>query len=154
VNKTFEERFWEKVEKIENGCWLWTAATDQKGYGMIGIGATKTYRAHRISYEMVKGKIPDGLQMRHQCHTPACVNPDHLLVGTALQNTQDSIKAGRRWYCKGSAHGRSKLTEKDVKKIRILLHHNLQQVHIAKRFGVSQTAIWKIRTNSLWSHVK
>lgn len=86
--RTLAERFWPKVEKTE-GCWNWTGATNGKvGYGRIGAG-TKPYSwllAHRASYEMSNGPIPEGLVIDHICHNRKCVNPDHLRAITQKQN--------------------------------------------------------------------
>ena len=77
-------RFWSKVEKTDT-CWLWTASKNHNGYGIFDING-KTQRAHRLSYELYKGKIPDGLQIDHLCRVRHCVNPDHLEAVTRKEN--------------------------------------------------------------------
>ncbi|WP_205670220.1 HNH endonuclease signature motif containing protein [Amycolatopsis sp. CFH S0078] len=69
-------RFWPKVAKTEGGCWIWLAAKDQGGYGKFK--ADRLVQAHRFSYELAKGAIPEGLQLDHLCRVRACVNPEHL----------------------------------------------------------------------------
>lgn len=79
-------RFWAKVNKTES-CWLWTAATQSSGHGHVRV-AGRDMQAHRYSYELVVGPIPDGLVLDHLCLTPACVNPDHLEPVTHPENTR------------------------------------------------------------------
>jgi len=86
-----EQRFWEKVDKRADGCWLWTGSKQTAGYGTFNTGrvgpATSRYvGAHRFSYELANGPIPDGLHLDHLCRTPACVNPDHLEAVTPTIN--------------------------------------------------------------------
>jgi len=93
-----EMRFWSKVTKGA-GCWEWTASTDHKGYGKLAEGGRqgRTLSAHRVSYELNVGPIPDGLLVLHRCDNPPCVRPDHLFVGTHTDNAQDMAKKGRSW---------------------------------------------------------
>lgn len=95
---TLLKRFMNKVEKTDS-CWIWKAARVMgQGYGMIKVG-TKTYRAHRLSYELFKGEIPSGMYICHTCDNPPCVNPDHLFLGTASDNNRDKMEKGR--FCNG-----------------------------------------------------
>ena len=93
---TAEERFWDQVEKTET-CWLWTGHKNNKGYGQINIDS-KTVGAHRYSYQLHKGEIPKGKHILHTCFTPACVNPDHLRIGTPAENFSDWDVIGDRHY--------------------------------------------------------
>lgn len=82
------------------GCWLWLRAVDRKGYGFISVADPKTgqervYAVHRLSYEFHRGKLGPGIRVRHTCHVRRCFNPKHLIPGTAKENTQDMIRAGR-----------------------------------------------------------
>lgn len=83
-----EVRFLAKVKKTDT-CWLWTAGTNGNGYGMIKANKIKTY-AHRVSYELYKGKIPAGLTIDHLCRVKLCVNPDHLEAVTSDENNRRS----------------------------------------------------------------
>lgn len=90
---TFEERFWAKVDKSggEDACWLWAGAKSGYGYGTIGAGGKygRTMYAHRVSYELNVGPIPEGYRIDHKCYTPACVNPSHLHAVTQAENGQN-----------------------------------------------------------------
>jgi hypothetical protein len=96
-----------RIERIPfSGCWLWMGATVQKGYGQLQIGG-KFKRAHRVVFEMLRGQIPEGLNLLHHCDVPCCVNPDHLYPGTQKQNTADAIARGRfraGWHNAAKTH--------------------------------------------------
>lgn len=91
-NMTISERFWNKVQKTET-CWLWIGANDGVfGHGCMGIpGARKNIGAHRLSWRLHFGEIPDGMWVLHKCDVPACVNPDHLFLGTHNDNMRDKM---------------------------------------------------------------
>jgi hypothetical protein len=95
ISLDVEQRFWEKVNKTDT-CWLWTAYLSPRGYGHFVSGVTGSSRlAHRISYELLVGKIPDGLVLDHLCRVPACVNPSHLEPVTNAENIRRGV-AGLR----------------------------------------------------------
>jgi hypothetical protein len=87
----------EKVVMIpESGCWIFTGSLDTSGYGLIGVGGSGNIaKAHRVMYHKYKGEIPDGMVMRHSCDIPCCVNPNHLDLGTKLENARDREDRGR-----------------------------------------------------------
>lgn len=87
AGRTTEARFWEKVQKTE-GCWNWTAATNQYGYPVFR-GDGKNYLAHRYSYKLAHGDLPADLQIDHRCHNPLCVKPEHLRAVTNKQNQEN-----------------------------------------------------------------
>lgn len=89
-----KSRFFKHVKKTD-GCWIWTGYCQKNGYGTIHCGKGSIKRAHRISYEIHCGKIPDGLYVCHKCDNPSCVRPDHLFLGTQLDNIRDCISKGR-----------------------------------------------------------
>lgn len=72
-----EDRFWSRVDRRDNGCWLWTGSAPRPGYGRFWVDGGKVY-AHRFAYELLVGPIPEGTEIDHLCRTPLCVNPDHL----------------------------------------------------------------------------
>lgn len=93
-----ERRFWSKVDKSagDSGCWLWMAARNARGYGCVGRDVGRGYwLAHRVSWELANGPIPDGLFVLHRCDVPSCVNPHHLFVGTNADNMRDMALKGR-----------------------------------------------------------
>lgn len=90
---SLEQRFWLKVNKT-GPCWLWTASQHSEGYGHIR-GDKTMRKAHRVSWELHFGAIPDGLFVCHHCDERRCVRPDHLFLGTALSNHRDMSRKGR-----------------------------------------------------------
>jgi hypothetical protein len=87
--------FWMKIKKIPNGCWEWQASLTHSGYGRFNI-RSKTYRAHIVSYLLLKGEISKNKCVCHTCDNPRCVNPNHLWLGTMKDNVKDMILKGRQ----------------------------------------------------------
>lgn len=145
--KSFREYFFEKVKRT-NTCWLWIGAKYKTGYGSIGIpGIRKSVKAHRISWEMHHGPIPEGMDVCHTCDTPACVNPDHLFLGTHIDNMADRQRKGRTACGERSCH---KLSERDVIEIR---NDFRGPGEVARDYGVSAPTICDIRARRSWRHV-
>ena len=144
-------RILNKCRMSDTGCWLWTGPQNGKGYGVFYVGS-KNRHAHRCSYEVFKGTIPEGLHVLHACDTPLCVNPAHLRAGTQKDNAIDRETRGRRANFRGEVVGTSKLTEAQVREI--LAQPDASQKELAERYGVKPTHIWRIRTGKSWAHVQ
>lgn len=150
--KPLKERFEEKyIPEPNSGCWLWTGAVKEYGYGVIGLGTREqgTAKAHRVSYELYKGKIPKGLSVLHSCDNPYCVNPSHLRVGTLADNMQDCVKRKRNYVPnnRGENAKWAKLTVDAVAHIRQKL---MTGVAYAKLYGVSKSTIYAIWSGDNW----
>ena len=141
------------IPEPNSGCWLWTAGClVNGGYGYLYIDGVQ-HRAHRISYELFCGSIPDGLIVRHKCDVTCCVNPQHLILGTDWDNSQDKIARQRVVGFKaGSNHPNTIITEQDVRDIRYKATIMSQQL-VADEYGMTQAAISKIVRKVTWSHV-
>jgi hypothetical protein len=137
----FVERFNLKwVVDSKSGCWLWTASVAGRGYGQIKLPRQRKQEyAHRVSY------------VCHTCDNPLCVNPDHLWLGSAADNSQDMKSKNRHLY--GELNTEAKLTDDAVRKIKKLLGDGISQSKIAAMFGVGQMAISRIKTGKRWSHI-
>lgn len=106
ISERDRARFWSNVERREAGCWLWVGRKhdQRRGYGAFQIGG-RTVRAHRLAVEITRGPIAPGLCVLHRCDNPACVRPDHLLVGTQAENVRDCESKGRARHPSGAANG-------------------------------------------------
>lgn len=144
-------KFWERVYKT-NYCWNWKAGKDEKGYGLFWC--KKTWRAHRFSWVVHYGEIPNNLHVLHKCDNPKCVNPEHLFLGTNQDNVNDKFKKGRNYNVKGEKHKLAKLNDTDIIEIRKLYNNgNFTLKEIAKKYKVYYTTIQKIVTKQTWKHI-
>lgn len=102
VKQSVKDRFLAKVKVDEVGCWIWTAARNSQGYGAFRITHERLISAHHAAYLLFVGPIPDGQIVRHKCDVKLCVNPEHLLTGTFVDNNMDAVyrdrhqRAGRK----------------------------------------------------------
>ncbi len=149
------DRFWQKVRKSRR-CWEWLGGL-RDGYGITKAGnGTQTRNAHRVSWMLCRGAIPNGLLVLHRCDNPKCVKPSHLFLGTIADNMADRDAKGRQ--AKGERAGRSLLTE--VQAREILKKKPLgktpwgYQLAVAHEFGLNDPQvvrnIWKRKT---WRHI-
>lgn len=149
------------IERFENsfipepmsGCWLWIGSGNIHGYGQIHRNR-RLVGAHRASWELYRGPIPNGLCVCHRCDTPPCVNPQHLFLGTKSDNTVDMYAKGRGHIpiAIGVLNGRAKLTPEQVTEIRALAPV-VSQRRLAVRFGVARTTIQWIQNGAHWRSV-
>jgi hypothetical protein len=165
ANEDWPSRFWAKVQKTD-GCWEWQAARDEHGYGIFAIQAVQ-YRAHRIAYQLTHGSLPDDLVVRHTCDNPPCVNPEHLIGGTQLDNITDRNERGRtakgdqagfrrhpeRYPSrKGEHNGRAKITQSLADEIRERYRAgDIGARTLAKQYGVSRALIRFIVKGEIWT---
>lgn len=148
TKKTLEERFHEKYwTEPMTGCWLWVGSVNYDGYGVIWYKHSRK-RAHRASYELHYGPIPEGLVVCHRCDTPACVAPHHLFLGTSKENSEDAVRKGR--MSRGEKVGTSKLTEQQVREIYSATGPQRQ---IAEAYGIHQAHVSDIKTKRRWAHL-
>lgn len=148
-----ESRFWSKVDKTPglgpNGdCWEWKATKIWNGYGRFGLNK-KGWLAHRVSWLISHGDPGDN-HVLHKCDNRACVNPNHLFLGTNYDNVQDRERKGRNIVRKGEDCGTAKLTEVEV--IQIFKSHETLAV-LAERYNVAKTTICAIKTQQNWKQV-
>jgi len=135
--------FWARVKKTD-GCWVWSGGMSGCGYGQMPM-KMRDRKAHRFSWRIHNGPIPRGLFVLHKCDNPPCVNPDHLFLGTNLDNAKDRAQKGRSAFgdrngrhthpekvLRGEASPQSKLTANQVREIR--------EKHQGRRFGYLETA--------------
>lgn len=141
MRATLLERFMSKVSpEPMSGCWLWTGAVLKSGgYGAIGIERASV-RAHRVAWALFRGPIPAGLLVLHKCDNPACVNVDHLYLGTASRNALDCVERQR--------HNRARLSPANVLAIRSATSAGTSE--LAEQYGVSTVAIRAIRRRATW----
>lgn len=132
-------RFWRHVQKTDT-CWLWTAGCDTHGYGRTRDDDNRDIGAHRASFLLAYGHIPDGLRVLHRCDNPSCVRPDHLFIGTQQDNVRDCIAKGRH----------SKLTPEQVTQIRQSLASGVSQLALSRAFNVKPTTICDIAHRRSW----
>lgn len=143
--------FWKRVKKSE-GCWLWAGPLTSTGYGDFYTSRYFRCLAHRFSYELAHGSIPQGMEVRHKCDNPPCVNPDHLEMGTHLENMRDSVARNRN--AKGERQGCAKLTVYKVQEARTLYASgNFTYQELGHRYQVDRQVISKAIRRLTWAHV-
>lgn len=171
---SIQGRFWSKVNKDGpvpahspglGPCWLWTASKRHKGYGAFAYrvnGIPVNDRAHRYSYRIHVGPVAVEQCVLHRCDVPACVNPEHLWVGTRADNNADMAAKGRKivggtynraGYRRGEAHGMAKLTTADVLAIRADRTTGLSYSKLAAKYGIGIATAFQIVRGALWPHV-
>lgn len=146
-----EKRFWEKVNKTED-CWNWTAGV-LKGpfpYGRFMLNKRK-YLAHRLAYFFTQGFIPDDVDVLHHCDNPRCCNPDHLFLGTDIDNSRDCVAKGRHAY--GERSGMAVLSAGDVRDLRQLHAIGMSFVRLAPLYGVNEATVRSAVRGDTWKHV-
>lgn len=155
--KTPKERFENLYLPDPNsGCWLWIGSAYKNGYGSFG-DAGRNFYAHRYSWTLFRGPIPEGINVCHVCDVRPCVNPNHLFLGTHQINMRDMVQKGRH-YNKGpgirAARGENAAQAKlDAEKVIKIRADTRGPSAVAKDYGVSRRLIGAIRLRQIWKHV-
>lgn len=149
IYEPLEKRFWRKVNKTDN-CWLWIGAKFENGYGAIWTNPD-TQRAHRVSWEINRGPIPDGLIVCHHCDNPPCVKPDHLFLGTLSDNRRDMVNKKRGLV--GALNNKAVLTEEQVFELRKLRGKPFSIGILAQEYGVSKNTIYRAISGETWGYL-
>ena len=151
-SQSLAARFWSKISMPSDpaACWGWNGATDGHGYGHMGAGGKHgaTLKAHRVSWTIHFGAIPDGYDVCHHCDNPPCSNFQHLFLGTAKDNSQDASQKGR--LIRAYVVKPQKLTWSDVNAIRQMYGDGVTQSMLASQFGCTQENISLILHNRIW----
>jgi hypothetical protein len=152
-------------------CWEWTGSRNANGYGQFQMktaGRWAPWLAHRVSYWLEKGDVPDGMCVCHSCDNRACVRPDHLWLGTVADNNRDMSHKGRvrtgvgmehpsrkhpESLPRGEDHVFAKLNDASVREIRSRRDAGEDALMVARMYGVSRTVIYKIHNRQMWAHV-
>lgn len=156
--RSVARRFWAKVDRSggPDACWPWTAGVADKApgknYGAFGVCSGKVMRAHRFSWMLHNGAIPEGFHVLHSCDNPSCVNPAHLRVGTNADNASDRVNRNRQGALIGEECPSAKLNEQAVKVIRFFLGRKDRQL-LARVHGVSNQLISRINLGQVWRGV-
>lgn len=135
------------MKGLDEDCWLYTKCISTWGYGRVP-NRKSFISAHRFSYQLHKGAIPEGMFVCHHCDNPPCVNPKHLFLGTCADNNKDKLNKGRTFI--GTKHWKSKLNEEQVRDIKKQLSNGRTGYQIGKQYNVSHQAIYSIKYGVNW----
>jgi hypothetical protein len=148
--QTLSEKFWGSVQRGHaDECWPWLKSLNEGGYGRV-CDAGRVRAAHRVAYELTHGTFDPQLCVLHACDNPKCCNPNHLSLGTQIDNIVDMDVKRRRRPVRGEEHGQSKLTVEQVIAIRL---DTRSQSAIGADYGIDQTIVSDIKRRVRWTHV-
>lgn len=134
------QRFWSKVG-FGDGCWLWMAQRDRDGYGRFFFEGASQQLAHRCAWILCNGAIADDLVVRHSCDNPSCVRPEHLLLGSTIDNQSDKTARGRsrNGYQNGTRQRMPEITRS------VIAMRDLPAYAVANTLGIHIKTVRKIR---------
>jgi len=158
---SLEEAFRQRIARNDRtACWEWTGPYEAFGYGRFWIkGRGRHYKAHRVAAWLWKGfDLDSEMHVLHHCDNPACVNPDHLYIGTNVENGRDRSVRRR---CRvphprgqGEANHNAVLTDAIVRDIKARVRSGERQHLLAKKYGISQAHVSRLVRGKSWAHVK
>lgn len=164
ITEKQKQKIFSRFTLTDRGCWEWNCSKDGCGYGTMRIGEN-TFRAHRIMWTIVNGEIPQGVYVLHRCDNPSCIRPDHLWLGTQLENIQDMHKKGRAKKATGSENGSvvhiermprginhymARVTPEHRDKILSMRGNRATLKQIADTVGLSLPTVHRISTGAHW----
>lgn len=152
-DEALREKIKANTEITPEGCWRWMKSLGSHGYGNIGTGGSRNETAHRVSLEVFKGPIPEGMMALHSCGNRWCCNPDHLRPGTTKENIEDAKKDGT-WkgypLLRGSRHPGAKFNETTA----LEAYRDQRSIKdIAATYGVSVASVRALKGGKTWQHV-
>lgn len=154
-----EVRIWRYVSRSPHprGCWLWTGAVKDGGYGCFTMkvdGRKRGISAHTAMHLLFRGPVPPGHDVCHACDNPACVNPDHIFTGTRAQNVRDMIRKGRApRRPAGARHPLARMSEETVIRMRAQHRSGRSIYSLAKEYGVNSGSAHDAIKGITWKHV-
>lgn len=137
----------------QDGCWEWSGLIDGAGYARISLNRNLKIGAHRFSYAMHYGVEPGNLFVCHRCDNPRCTNPEHLFLGTPLDNTKDMFSKGRQGRFDGEKNPRVILTEEDVENIKVASAAWMSNTELGQLYGVTHSTISAIKRGKTWHKI-
>ncbi|SDH10421.1 HNH endonuclease [Paraburkholderia phenazinium] len=136
------------IERVpECGCWIWMGAVNAQGYGFMKANGRQGF-AHRWSFEAHNGEIPKGMVICHRCDVPACVNPNHLFLGTYLDNAKDCVKKNRQPAL--TRNGKAKLTIESAARLRAMRENGASLKELSLEFGITQVHACRVSKGAVW----
>lgn len=154
--KEILKRLLSKTKRDTSGCLMWTAAKNPKGYGRFRY-QDKTEQAHRVSYILQRGPIPNDLLCLHSCDRTSCIEISHLSLGTAALNSRQMVERNRQAkehpMAQGERNHRSKITEDQAKEIKSLLLQKIPAIQISSQLNIYKGIVYDIKRGKIWTHI-